>query len=463
MLKSLKRKFLMMTMGLVSLVLLVVFVSMLIGTYGQQHVAIQLSLRQAMEHVPGAARPKEPFGRRAREDVMTTISLLVDAQGNVIISDSDSVDISEEELSQAISAAIAAEGDEGRLRELGLYYMRSKVTPAMIESAAREGMLSDRLYKGEPLPESNLDEALEGYAQDEELIRLAFASDHGLRRALRDLVLTSLMVGLGALVLLFAICLYLADWALRPVERAWDKQRRFISDASHELKTPLTVILADLDIMRRHSGDTIASQSRWLDGSEAEAQRMKGLVEDLLTLARLDEAGQSAPMPAMADIDLSDIVWGSLLTFEPVAFERGLTLDSSISPGLIVRGDEQKLRQLVNILLDNACKYARRRGSVMVTLAAESERASLSVSNTGDAIPPQQLEHLFDRFYRADQSRGGEQSGYGLGLSIAQGIARLHGGSISAASDAEIGNEFRVLLPLASRSGGQDGDAPGSR
>ena len=274
---------------------------------------------------------------------------------------------------------------------------------------------------------------------------------------MRDLIGSSLLVGCAALILLFLISLFLAGWALRPVERAWDQQRQFVSDASHELKTPLTVILANLDILRRHEDDSIRAQRKWLDSSEAEAQHMKQLVEDLLTLARLDEAGHTAPLPAMCAVDLTDAVLSSLLTFEPVAFEQGLRLDSSLEPGICVNGDEARLRQLTTILLDNACKYAGKGGSVTVSLTASGDKARLSVSNTGDVIPPEQLRHLFERFYRADPARTGGQSGYGLGLAIASGIAQLHSGRITALSDAEHGTVFSVTLPRleAAAAGGQ--------
>ena len=178
-----------------------------------------------------------------------------------------------------------------------------------------------------------------------------------------------------------------------------------------------------------------------------EAQRMKGLVEDLLTLTQLDEAGQTAPMPD-GSVDLSDAVTGELLTFEPVAFERGVELESDVAPGVTVRGDAAKLKQLTAILIDNACKYAGLGGRVgYVKLARRDGRIQLSVTNTGDVIPPKQLSHVFERFYRADKARTGGKSGYGLGLAIAAGVARLHGGDIAATSDAEHGTVFSVTLP----------------
>ena len=394
MLKSLKRKLLAMMMTMVSLVLLTVFAALLAGTYSGQKANIDQTLARALGPGFGMDMPKEPFGRQVRDErIMTSISLLVNGQGEVLFSTADSVDISAEDLALATEAALTGP-EQGWLRELGLFYMRRDTVADALNGGQRSAPFEQRAPDS---PESGgLSATLEGRYEGEALSQIAFVSDHTLRQAMRDLIGSSLLVGCAALILLFLISLFLAGWALRPVERAWDQQRQFVSDASHELKTPLTVILANLDILRRHEGDSIRAQRKWLDSSEAEAQHMKQLVEDLLTLARLDEA---------------------------------------------------RLRQLTTILLDNACKYAGKGGSVTVSLTASGDKARLSVSNTGDVIPPEQLRHLFERFYRADPARTGGQSGYGLGLAIASGIAQLHSGRITALSDAEHGTVFSVTLP----------------
>lgn len=464
MLKRLKRKFLAMTMGLISLVLIVVFSSLLISTHTQQRRQADMALNQAVGLGLGLQPPKERFGRSDQPggNFLTAISILSDGDGNIIISNADTVDISDGDLATAISAALCAGGDSGRLSELGLFFKRVRTSPARLYAQAAPLADGDAPPSaGDPpampdaeavdlpegAPEDEINAALEGYSDDAALYKIAFVSDASLTSAMRALTLTSLMVGGAALALLFGICLFLADWALRPVKRVWNQQRQFISDASHELKTPLTVILANLSILNRHGGETVDSQHKWISSTEDEAQRMKGLVEDLLTLARLDEAGQTAPMPVMSDVDLSDAVTGELLTFEPVAFERGVELESDVAPGVTVRGDAAKLKQLTAILIDNACKYAGLGGRVDVKLARRDGRIQLSVTNTGDVIPPEQLSHVFERFYSADKARTGGKSGYGLGLAIAAGIARLHGGDIAATSDAEHGTVFSVTLP----------------
>ena len=260
---------------------------------------------------------------------------------------------------------------------------------------------------------------------------------------MRRLLLTSLLVGIGGLTAFFIISLFLSAWALRPVERAWERQRRFVADASHELKTPLTVILANTGILLSHREETIESERQWVENTKEEAGRMKTLVDELLFLARIDGAHKPTLMP----LDLSDVVMSRLLPFESVAYEQGLTLDSRVEPGILVTGDAGQLGQLTAILLDNACKYADREGRVTLTLDTAQSMARLRVHNTGAPIPPAQLEHLFERFYRADDSRCREKGGYGLGLSIAQSIVETHKGKITVRSGEE-GTVFTVLLPL---------------
>lgn len=171
---------------------------------------------------------------------------------------------------------------------------------------------------------------------------------------------------------------------------------------------------------------------------------MKGLVEDLLFLAKSDAARQEFQA---AQVDLSELVQGCLLPFEPVAFEAGVRLDAQVDPDLMLTGDEAQLRRLVRILLDNGVKYAGAEGAVSLTLTRQQDKLRLTVRNTGTPIPPEHLPHLFERFYRADAARNRAQGGYGLGLAIAKAIVEHHRGRITVSSSAESGTVFTVLLP----------------
>ena len=221
-------------------------------------------------------------------------------------------------------------------------------------------------------------------------------------------------------------------------------RRRFVSDASHELKTPLTVILANTGLVLSHPEDTVAAQSKWLEYTHDEAEQMKELVDDLLFLAKSDAARQPA---ARAETAMSEVALGCLLPFESVAFEAGVALKHRITPGLSLRGDEGQLRRLVMILLDNAVKYAGPGGTVTFTLERHQERLRLAVHNTGEPIPPEHLPHLFERFYRADAARNRSGGGYGLGLAIARSIVEGHHGRLTVTSTAAAGTTFTALLP----------------
>ena len=232
-------------------------------------------------------------------------------------------------------------------------------------------------------------------------------------------------------------------------ERELDRQRMaFFNAASHELKTPLTVILANAGILLAHSGDMADGQRKWVEYIQAEAQRMKSLVEDLLFLARSDD--RRSPL-RLQTVSFSDLAWEALLPFESVAFEAGVALDSQITPDLELLGDPEQLRRLVAILVDNAVKYAGPRGSASLILRPQGDEAVLSVHNTGEPIPPEHLPRLFERFYRTDSDRARSQGGYGLGLSIAKSIVDGHRGRISVSSSAISGTLFTVRLPLPGR------------
>jgi len=250
-----------------------------------------------------------------------------------------------------------------------------------------------------------------------------------------------LTVAALALALLLGVSILLSRWAVRPVEKAWRAQRQFLSDASHELKTPLTVILSNAELL--DSAPLEGRSQRWADNIRSEAGQMKRLVEEMLTLARADNMVQPGEQTA---VSLSDIVTDAVLSFEPVAFEAGKPLEYHIEPGLTVTGEAEKLRRLVSILLDNAVKYGAEGAPISLTLDRADRQARLVAANRGDPIPPEQLPHLFERFYRSDASRG-EKSGFGLGLSIADTIAKEHKAVIRAESDA-VSTRFTVTIPL---------------
>ena len=220
-------------------------------------------------------------------------------------------------------------------------------------------------------------------------------------------------------------------------------RQEFTANVSHELKTPLTVILSSADLMQQTAVQP--DQQPYVDNIRWSGRRMKRLVEDMLTLSRADDGRLKA---AMVPVDLSDAVVDTALRFEPVAFEAGRQLSYDIDEGITVTGSRDQLQQVAGVLLDNAIKYAPQGAGVYMTLTQAERKAVLTVENGGPPIPPEVLPHLFDRFYRADGSR--TQGGFGLGLSIAQAIVREHKGTIRCESDRR-STRFIVTLPAGGK------------
>lgn len=275
--------------------------------------------------------------------------------------------------------------------------------------------------------------------------RVAFVDMSMEKESLRKMLRSQLAIAFLALIPLFAMSVWLSERAVAPVEKAWRQQRQFLSDASHELKTPLTVILSNADLLE--ASRLPDRPRRWVENIQAESRRMKTLVEEMLTLARADNA---APSGTFGEVALSEIALDCALSFEPVAFEAGKPLRYEIAPGVIVSGDAEKLRRLASVLLDNALKYGADGGAASLTLEKSERQAKLTVSNPGAPIPPETLSRLFERFYRGDASRG-ETGGFGLGLSIAESIAKEHKGTLKAESDSE-STRFIFTVPIVKRS-----------
>ena len=272
-----------------------------------------------------------------------------------------------------------------------------------------------------------------------------FSDTYAERSSLNAQLIYSAIIGLGAMGLFFIVSMLLSRWMVKPVERAWEKQRQFVADASHELKTPLTVVLSNTDMMIASRAVTDEKNRIRLDNIRAESQRMKELVENLLTLARSD----NTPTPAArTPVNLSFVVTGATLTLEPTIYDQGRFIDCQVADDVTVMGDGDKLRQLTDILLDNACKYGKVGSSILVrmTVTPNQKDAILSVASEGAPLPPEECLNIFERFYRSDKSRG-QEKGYGLGLAIAQSIVKEHGGKIWAQSDGVKTNTFYVKLP----------------
>ena len=244
------------------------------------------------------------------------------------------------------------------------------------------------------------------------------------------------LVLLGCAALVLILIFLLSKKAVKPIAESYEKQKQFITDANHELKTPLTLILANLDIAEAELG-----QNEWLDDIRSEGHRMTELVNQLVALSRMDEEGQSLNL---SEVALGNLVADTVSEFEPLAKERGKALTSNIEKGISYCGDEALLHRLIGILMDNAIKYCDQGGEITVNLH-RGRRTVLTVENTYASVGELELNRLFDRFYRADKARK-FTGGYGVGLSMAKAIVEKHKGEITAYKKDATHIGFKIVL-----------------
>ncbi len=429
MLKKLRRKIVLINMILVGIVLLALFSVVCINTYHQQYDRVEGSLSEALRKpafdagslfdpgqilnklLPGQddSSSEEPgddeYGSGEKRFVTTSVVSIYSGSATYTVS-SNSLNLSSAQLDAAVAYVLAKNKTEGNISKQELRYRTST---------------------------------------EDSVLRIAFADTSEARDAVKKTLFISGFLTVCGLVIVFFISLLLSGLAIRPVKRSWKQQHQFVADASHELKTPLTVILANNNIIMSHKDDTVESQEKWLNSTKEEAEHMSKLVGDLLFLAKSD--GEQSPV-VFSEIDLSDICENVSLQFDPVAFEKGLNLTCDVQPGITMQGDGTQLNQLVRIFLDNACKYTPEGGDIALRLAKTGPQTIMSVTNTGDPIPKESLEHLFERFYRVDEARTrtSSEGGYGLGLAIAKTIVERHGGIVRVESTAEKGTIFTVVF-----------------
>ena len=372
---------------------------------------------QQAETQPSQPQPTEPagngqfkrdfhreFGDETPIEISSYVIVETDADGNIQKSSENDLSIDSETLAACVQKALQSGSGFGQLDEYGLMF------------AARTNAFHSRLV---------------------------FASNSSIYTSLINSIIISLLLFLGSMAVIFGISLILSNLAVKPVKKAWEQQKQFVADASHELKTPLTVILANNNIMLSHQSSTVADERQWLESTGEEADHMKKLIDNMLFLAKSD-AGTAKVQ--LCEVDFSEIVEGCALHFEPVAFEKEIMIDAEgIEQDVLLQGDPTQLNQLAHILTDNAVKYASPGTTVTIRLQAAGDRADFSVNNRGNVIAADELGHIFDRFYRAEKSR--TTKGYGLGLSIAQRIVESMNGKITVESNETDGTTFTVRFP----------------
>ena len=395
MIKKLKRRFILTSMAVVTLVLLLVSIVLFLGARRVVYSDADQMLKRSLMFSLGEKGNGEGRGGRFERAVVLTVD---PETGEVENRSSGTLQNFSEEEQQEL-AQEAARG--GKLKNRGIRASvekrKGKTYVAVVDTAVEDRLLT---------------------------------------AATKALALFAA----GTWAALLLLVWLLSGWAVRPMAKAWDMQRQFVADASHDLKTPLTVILSNSELLKQQSE---AADTPEVDRIEAAGRRMKDLVQKMLTLARMEDDPNRGAWESM---DLSDMVMEGALAFEATAFEKGLTIDENVESGLVVKGNRAQVQSVLECLLDNACKYADPGSSVTVSLEKAGKRAKLTVHNTGSYIPPADLPHVFERFYRADKSRTASDSS-GLGLAIVQSVVESMGGTVSVESSESAGTAFTVFLP----------------
>lgn len=310
-------------------------------------------------------------------------------------------------------------GTDGTVRDMGMDMMfdfTREEALSILDAALDEGAARGAV------------DGLEYLVADKSYGKIAvFAETSAENQMLRQLLEGSIWIAAVSSAVLLVLVIILSYWVTRPVRAAFDKQRQFVSDASHELKTPLTIISANADVLENEIGE-----NKWLHNIKAQSIRMGALVHDLLALAKTDEADMEMQL---AEFNLSKAVLYTALEYESRAFEEGKVFTFSVEEDIRLTGDENRIRQVVGVLLDNALKHSNARGEIRLELKQEHNKKSISVYNTGMGVLDGEMERIFERFYRSDVSRSRETGGYGLGLAIAKSIVDAHKGKITVAGE----------------------------
>ena len=409
MLTRLRREFVAIMMLVSGLVLAGVLGTALFTTHMTQRALTESLLERALEGDVSTPLIGDSTGEQSA-DVMLAAIVDVSKDGSVSGYASNQVEISPTTLLDVVPEALRSASDSGESANYPISWMRKEI---------RGGW------------------------------RIALVDTYTRDLSFRSQALNSAIIFAVSMTALFFVSYLLSGWALAPVRRAWEDQRRFVSDASHELKTPLAVILANAQILEKDKGLS-AETRRWVTSTADEAKHMKQLVEDLLTLARADEQaeeGRPARPGPSESVDLTALVSGCALEFDAVAFERGCSIECSLEPNVAASVDASSMQRVVRTLLDNATKYAEKDTVVSVSLTKEGHKAKLAVTNHGEVISQEDLAHLFDRFYRTDRARErSSEGGFGLGLAIAKSLVETAGGRIAASSSEREGTTFTVTV-----------------
>lgn len=400
MIRKLRTKFVCVIMGIVMLMLATIL-GVVIRFTGQNMEMQSINMMRAIATAPFQ---QGNLGKPPEEVRLPFFTVQIGSRGELLGVSGGYFDLTDREYIQNIvNAALASEEKTEELEEYQLRFLKEK-TPM-------------------------------GYT-------IVFSDTTTESATLKNLYSICGLIFFVAMGVFLGISIFLSNWVIKPVATAWDQQRQFVADASHELKTPLSVIMANAELLE-HADTADEDRSKFSRNILSMTYQMRALVENLLEMARVDNGTLNMPFAAL---DFSELVSDAVLSFQLLYEEKGQTLQSRIPEGLTLQGSQQHLYQVMDILLDNALKYSVPGGHTNAELKRIGHSCLLTVANTGEPISREDLTNIFKRFYRVDKARSLNGS-YGLGLSIAQAIVEAHKGKIWAESDNGY-NTFFVQLPL---------------
>ena len=271
------------------------------------------------------------------------------------------------------------------------------------------------------------------------MVRITFLDCGRKLDAFYSFLIASIAISLFGYLVVFALIAFFSNRIIRPISESYEKQKRFITDASHEIKTPLTIISADTDVLEMEIGE-----NEWLGDIKKQITQLTALTNDLVFLSRMEESENTLPM---IDFPFSEVITETVFSFQALAQKQEKELRAYIPPMLTLRGDEKSIRQLISILLENAIKYSPIKEQIFISVDETNNHINISVTNTTHQnIEKEQLKLLFDRFYRIDASRNSKTGGHGVGLSVAKAIVEAHHGKISATAPKE--NTLQIIIKL---------------
>ena len=403
MIKKLKIKFIVTTMCLITIVMSVGLVIQYLNTSS----VLKKDSIEALHDIAFSERSPIDglFNKGNKHPHLTTYTLDIDLSTNSCYIDGfgDVNNLTKENheyINELINTVLSADSNEGVIKKYNMRYFAVKT------HIGKRIVLLDKSYEDQRL---------------------------------NSLAISLLISGSIAFLSFLLISIIIANIAVKPVERSMQRQNQFISDVSHELKTPITVISTNTDLIMTHSESTVANESKWLGYIKDETVRMSELVNMMLYLAKTDEADSRYEL---VDFNLSNACYEVALPFESVCFENGKELTINIDEDVYIKGEENSVKQLLVILLDNALKYSNQNGRIELNVSASGDKATVAVFNTGAPIPKECIPNIFERFYRVDEDRSRQTGGSGLGLSIAKRIIEHNEATITVTSSNEHGTEF---------------------